>query len=187
MAIKHKHITLHLVTVLAVTLCLRCTDNFKKIQQVGVLQNEPVGVAKDINLKYTDSGMLTANLISKTMLDYSNRSFGFSEFPDGIHLILYDKEQNKSTVTSDYAIYYTETDVIDIRGNVKVATSQNDTLYTEQLFYFEKDEWVFTNQPFRLKSPSGNTYGNGFDSDVDFKRVNILEMYDSEFELEGDN
>lgn len=187
MNLKIKYITIHLVTVLAVTLCFNCTDNFKKIQQVGILQNEPVGVAKDINLKYTDSGVMTANLISSKMLDFSNREFGFSEFPEGIHLILYDKEQNKSTVTSDYAIYYTETDVIDLRGNVKIATAQNDTLFTEQLFYYEKDEWVFTNQPFRLKSVSGITYGNGLDSDADFKRINILEMFDSEIELESDN
>lgn len=187
MNFKIKNITIHLVTVLTVTLCFRCADNFKKIQKVGILQNEPIGVATNINLKYTDSGVMTANLISPKMLDFSNREFAFSEFPDGVHLILYDKEENKSTVTSDYAIYFTETDVIDLRGNVKIATAQNDTLFTDQLFYYEKDEWVFTNQPFRLKSLTGDTYGNGLDSDVDFKRINILEMNNSEFELEGDN
>lgn len=184
---KHhkKNITLHLVTVLAVTLCFQCADNFKKVQQVGVLQNEPAGVAKDINLKYTDSGMLTANLISPKMLDYSNRDFAYSEFPEGIFLILYDKDQNKSTVVSDYAIYYSETAMIDLQGNVKLATYKNDTLYTDQLYYYEKDEWVFTNNPFRLKSPSGDTYGNGLDSDVDFKQINILEMNNSEFQIDN--
>lgn len=184
---KHhkKNITLHLVTVLAVTLCFQCADNFKKVQQVGVLQNEPAGVAKDINLKYTDSGMLTANLISPKMLDYSNRDFAYSEFPEGIFLILYDKDQNKSTVISDYAIYYSETAMIDLQGNVKLATYKNDTLYTDQLYYYEKDEWVFTNNPFRLKSPSGDTYGNGLDSDVDFKQINILEMNNSEFQIDN--
>lgn len=180
-----KNNIIHLVTVLAVTLCFQCTDNFKNVQQVGVLQNEPAGVAKDINLKYTDSGILTANLISPKMLDYSNREFGFSEFPEGIFLILYDKDQNKSTVISDYAIYYNETAVIDLQGNVKLATYKNDTLYTDQLYYFEKDEWVFTNNPFRLKSPSGDTYGNGLDSDVDFKQINILEMNNSEFQIDN--
>lgn len=185
MKYKKTHITLHLVTVLTVTLCLQCTDNFKDVQKVGVLQNEPAGVAKHINLKYTDSGLLTANLLSPKMLDYSNRPFGFSEFPDGIHLTLYDKNKNKSTVIADYAIYYSETEMIDLQGNVQLATYKNDTLFTDQLFYYEKDEWVFTNRPFRLKSPTGDTYGNGLDSDVDFNQIQILEMNNSEFQIDN--
>lgn len=182
---KKTHIILHLVTVLAVTLCFQCADNFKDVQKVGVLQNEPAGVAENINLKYTDSGLLTANLLSPKMLDYSNRAFGFSEFPDGIHLTLFDKNQNKSTVISDYAIYYSDTEIIDLQGNVKLATYKQDTLYTDQLYYFEKDEWVFTNQPFRLKSPTGDTYGNGLDSDVDFKQITILEMNNSDIQIDN--
>ena len=51
------------------------------MQQVGVLQNEPIGVADTINLKYTDSFQLIANLLSPKMLDYSNLDFAFSELP----------------------------------------------------------------------------------------------------------
>ena len=77
---KFLHIILNTVTALAVTVFFSCKNNFKDVQQVGVLQNEPVGVADTINLKYTDSFKLRANLLSPKMLDYSNRDFSFSDF-----------------------------------------------------------------------------------------------------------
>ena len=152
---QYLHSIRNLVTAIVVTLFFSCKNNFNEVQKVGVLQNQPIGEAENIDLKYTefkeDTVRLLANLLSPKMLDYSNRDFPFSEFPDGIELKVYDDNNNKTTITSRYAIYYTETDIIDLRGNVVIATKDNDTLFTEQLYYNEKLEWVFTNQPFYFK------------------------------------
>ncbi|OZV69287.1 LPS export ABC transporter periplasmic protein LptC [Winogradskyella aurantia] len=177
-----------IVTALVVTLFFSCKNDFEKVQQVGILQNQPIGEAENIDLKYTelekDTVKLLANLLSPKMFDYSNRSFRFSEFPDGIILKIYDEQNNKTTITSNYAIYYSDTDIIDLRGNVVIATHQRDTLFTEQLYYNEKLEWVFTNEPFYYKQTTGFTRGNGFDADKDFKNFQMLEM-DADFEIEN--
>ena len=87
-----------------------CKNNFKEVQQIGVLQNQPIGEAKNIDLKYTEAedsiGRIVANLLSPKMLDYSNRDFSFSEFPDGIRLLLYDENNQKNIVLADYGIVY---------------------------------------------------------------------------------
>ena len=44
---------LYIVTVIAVTMFFSCKNNYDEVQQIGVLQNEPIGVADTINLKYT--------------------------------------------------------------------------------------------------------------------------------------
>ncbi len=93
-----------------------------------------------------------------------------------------DDKNNKTTITSDYAIVYNETDIIDLRGNVKIATHGKDTLFTEQLYYNQKLEWAFTNEAFMFKSLTSNTYGIGFDSDKEFKNFQMLEM-GGDFEL----
>ena len=176
---KQTHIILNLVTAIAVTLFFSCKNNFKEVQQIGILQNEPIGVAEHINLKYTekleDTAKVKANLISPKMLDYSNRDFAYSEFPEGIHLTVYDDDNNKSIIVSDYAIYYGETDVIDLQGNVVLSTHNKDTLYAEQLYYDQKREWLFTNQPVTLKFGRNRQNGNGFDSDSKFKTFEIME------------
>ena len=158
------------------TIFFSCKDNFKEVQRIGVLQNAPIGEADTINLKYTDSLRLVANLLSPKMLDYSNRSFGYSEFPEGIELILYDKEDNASRVFADYAIYYNETGLIDLRTNVIIATHNEDSLFTSQLYYDQKNEWVFTNESFRLRTSSSDMNGRGFNSDRDFNQKEMIEM-----------
>ncbi|WP_353779018.1 LPS export ABC transporter periplasmic protein LptC [Winogradskyella sp. 3972H.M.0a.05] len=182
---KTKHILQNLAMVFTMALFFQCKNNFKEVQQIGVLQNEPVGIADHINLKYTDSGKITANLISPKMLDYSNMDFGYFEFPEGIRLILFDKDQNQTVVTSDYAVNYIEKNLIDLRGNVVLATYNKDTLFTEQLYYNEKLEWIFTDKPFRMRSTTQNTLGLHLDSDIDFKDIQILGMNDSDFQIEN--
>ena len=179
MTLKNIHKIKNLVIAIAVTLFFSCNSNLKEVQKIGVLQNEPIGIAENINLKYTeklsDTGRVIANLISPKMLDYSNRDFAYSEFPDGIHLIVFDEEDNKSVIVSDYAIYYGETDVIDLQGNVVLSTHNKDTLYAEQLYYDQRREWLFTNQPVTLKFGRNRQNGNGFDSDSNFKTFEIME------------
>nr|WP_321245707.1 LPS export ABC transporter periplasmic protein LptC [uncultured Psychroserpens sp.] len=174
------HIKLSIVTTIVVTMLFSCESNFKEVQQIGILQNEPIGEAKDINLKYTEAedsiGRVIANLESPKMLDYSNRDFSFSEFPDGVRLSLYDENNQKNVVIADYGIVYNETDLIDLQGNVVLITPQRDSLFADQLYYDQKNEWLFSNLPVRLKSATANNgHGDIFDSDTKFKNYTILE------------
>ena len=177
---KCLHIKYIIVTVITVTMFFSCKNNFKEVQKIGVLQNQPIGEAKNINLKYTEAedsiGHVIANLESPKMLDYSNRDFSFSEFPDGLRLSLYDENNQKNVVLADYGIVYNKTDLIDLQGNVILITPQNDSLFAEQLYYDQKLQWLFSNQPVRLKSITANSgHGDIFDSDTKFKNYTILE------------
>ncbi|TXD83501.1 LPS export ABC transporter periplasmic protein LptC [Subsaximicrobium wynnwilliamsii] len=169
-----------IVTTFVVTMLFSCKNNFKEVQQIGVLQNQPIGVAKNINLKYTEAedsiGRLIANLKSPKMLDYSNREFAFQEFPEGVVLSLFDEKGQKNVVLADYAIVYGETDLIDMQGNVILITPQKDSLFAEQMYYDQKQEWLFSNLPVSLKSATSNSgHGDIFDSDTKFKNYTILE------------
>lgn len=177
------HNILSIVTVISVTMLFSCKNNFKEVQQIGILQNEPIGVAENINLKYTeklkDTGKLKANLLSPKMLDFSNRAFSYSEFPEGIHLTVYDDEGHETLIVADYAIYYSETDLIDLQGNVVLSTHTKDTLFAKQLYYDQKREWIFSNQPVKFVSQTNSSQGDVFDSDTNFEIVQLLEMNDS--------
>jgi len=180
MKTKFLHTSLNIVTAVVVTMFFSCKNNFKEVQKIGVAQNQPIGEAKNINLKYTEAeefvGKVIANLESPKMLDYSNRDFSFSEFPDGVRLSLYDENNQKNIVLADYAIVYNATDLIDLQGNVILITPQKDSLFAEQLYYDQTREWLFTNQPVRFKSATANNgRGDIFDSDTKFKNYTILE------------
>lgn len=176
MNIVNKHIFRNLVTAIAVTLFFSCQDNFKAVQNIGVLDSAPLTIAENINTKYTDSGIIKSVLLSPKMLNYSNRDYPFYEFPVGIDLTLFDDDQKKSNIVSDYAVLYQDTDLIDLRGNVVLATHDKDTLFAEQLFYDQKREWLFTNGPVTFKTKDQLIKGNGFDSNRNFTNAHVIEM-----------
>ncbi|GAB1856917.1 LPS export ABC transporter periplasmic protein LptC [Flavobacteriaceae bacterium MHTCC 0001] len=166
----------YIVMVFTMAMFFSCNANFKKVQKIGVSENEPIGVAEHINLKYTDSGKVQAILKSPIMFDYSNRKFAYNEFTEGINLELFDKHGNKNTVIADYAVSYSKTNIIDLQGNVVVATHNKDTLFAQQLFYDTVKEWLYTNQPVTYISKDNLINGNGFDSDKEFSNAEVLEV-----------
>ncbi|MCB0448766.1 MAG: LPS export ABC transporter periplasmic protein LptC [Confluentibacter sp.] len=166
----------NIVTLILVTMFFSCNDGLKQVQKMGISENEPIGIAENINLKYTDSGRVTANLLSPKRLDFSNRNFPYDEFPEGITLYLYDDDNKKSTVVSDYAIIYSTTNLIDLQGNVLITTSDNNILKAEQLYYDQKNEWLFTNKPVTFTTEKDIINGNGFDSNSKFTNAEVLEV-----------
>lgn len=110
------------------------------------------------------------------MLNFSNASFPYFEFPERIEVILFDKNKNQTKIISDYAISYSNTDLIDLRGNVVVSTHLQDTLITDQLYYDRGEEWLFTNFDFRYVSSDKDILGEGFDSDKTFEKIKFLKV-----------
>ncbi|WP_298535951.1 LPS export ABC transporter periplasmic protein LptC [uncultured Algibacter sp.] len=176
MRIKYIYSIKNIVTVVAVTMFFSCNDSFKQVQKIGISENEPIGVDYELNLKYTDSGRVTANLLSTKALDYTNRDFPFREFVDGVTLYVYDKENKKSTVLADYAIVYTKNNLIDLQNNVVITTSDGSVLKTDQLYYDQKKEWLYTNYPVSFQTKQDIINGNGFDSNSKFTNAEVLEV-----------
>ena len=160
------------VAVFAGALFLGCESNFKEIQKINFSEFVPSSDADMVNLKYTDSGRITSILISSKMLDYSNVSFPFTEFPKGIDVTLFDKKGKKTFIKSNYAISYKGTAVIDLQGKVRISTENGQLLETEQLYFDQRNEWFFTERRFKLTDPKGVSNGQGIDFSKDFKVIN---------------
>ncbi|MFA9186703.1 LPS export ABC transporter periplasmic protein LptC [Flavobacterium sp. FBOR7N2.3] len=160
------------VMACAVTLFFGCESNFKKVQQNNFTEFTPSGDADNVNLKYTDSGFITAVLISSKMLDYAVVDFPFTEFPKGIDVTLYDKKAKETHVTSNYAISYKQTNIIDLQGKVKIVSQDGQMLETEQLYYDQKNDWFFTEKKFKFTDLKGVSNGQGIDFSKDFKVIN---------------
>ncbi len=170
---KNYYIVLNFVTAFAVTLFFSCQSNITGDQNYLISEDAPIGEAFNVNLKYTDSGRLTAVLNAKRILDFTHRSFGYHEFPEGIVLDVIDKEGKVSKITSDYAISYRQTGLIDMRGNVDIKTADSTHLQAEQLYWDQNINWVFTDQHYKSYLPDGDiNEADGFDANQDFTILN---------------
>lgn len=151
---------------------LGCESNFKDVQRSNFIEFVPASDADNVNIKYTDSGLISGILISPKMLDYSNVSFPFTDFPKGIDVTLYDKKRKRTYVVANYAISYKQTSVIDLQGKVKITTDDGQMLETEQLYFDQKNEWFYTERKFKFTDAKGVSYGQGLDFSKDFKIIN---------------
>lgn len=155
--------------VLAITF-FACESNYQNVKRLSLSDGAPIAEGKDINFKYTDSGKLVTNLLAEKLLDYSNLEFPYKEFPNGIEVHFWDKDGKKNTVTADYAIQFDKSSLVDLRKNVVVITADSVVLKANQLYWDQKNKWVFTDQPYQIKFKDGsyNDGAVGFDSSEDF-------------------
>lgn len=155
--------------VFAITL-FSCEGNYQNVRKLNLSDGAPIAEGKEINFKYTDSGKLVTNLLAAKLLDYSNLEFPYKEFPEGIEVLFWDKNGKKSTVNSDYAIQFDNTSLVDLRDNVVLITADSVVLKANQLYWDQKNKWVFTDQPYQIKFKDGsyNDGAVGFDSSQDF-------------------
>lgn len=160
------------------TLILSCESNFKDIQKIhDKAPFYPAGIAENMHGQYVDSGKVKAILVSDKMLDFSTVQYKFIEFPEGLHLTFFDNNNNKNTVVADYAISYTATELIDLRGNVVITTHDNKKLESDQLYFDQKRDWFYTNGKYKASTDKDNfTQGVGVDFDG---KLNVIKARNS--------
>ena len=131
---------------------ISCEDNFQEIQNINSKNTLPVGITENLKLIYTDSAKVKAILYSSLNKDFTNKIFPYSEFPNGIKITFFDKDNNETNVTSDYAIMYNKTNIVDMKGNVIINNYDGSELKTSQLFWDPDQEWLFTEKKFTFKN-----------------------------------
>lgn len=163
-----------------------CESKFKEIQRFHTVTFFPAGEVENIHLQYIDSGKVKAILVGKKMLDYSNVAYPFTEFPEGAHLTFFDNNHNKNTVVADYAISYSKTELIDLRGNVVITMHDGKKLESDQLYYDQKNEWLYTEGKYKASTDKDNfTQGIRIDFDSKLKTIKAKNSYAES--LQNDN
>ena len=100
-----------------ITACVDTSITAKKIVED---RQQPVGTANNIRMVYTDSARIQAILTAPKHIDYTNLSFQYSLFPEGLKVVFYDLEGNESELSADYGTLYNSTKFIDLKGNVEL-------------------------------------------------------------------
>jgi len=151
---------------------LSCEDNFQEIQNINSKNILPIGITENLKLIYTDSAKVKAILYSDLNKDFTNQSFPYSEFPDGVKITFYDKDLNETIVTSDYAITYNKTNIVNLIGNVVINNFDGSELKTKQLYWDPEQEWLFTEEKFSFKNIDYDIVASRLDANRSFTIFN---------------
>ena len=119
---------------------------------------------------YTDSMKIQAILTAPKHIDYTNLEFRYAEFPEGLKVIFFDQLGNENEVIADYGILYSDTKLIDLKGNVKLKSNTGSKLETNQLFWDSENEWLFTEENFTFQDNEYNFDARRLDTNKDFTK-----------------
>jgi len=153
-----------------------CEDNYKVLNDININSQEPVGIANQIRMVYTDSIKIKAIVTAPKHLDFTNLNFQYSTFPEGLKVDFYDDFGNKNQVISDYGILYNSTKIIDLKGNVVLKSHNGSKLYTNQLFWDVESKWLFTENFFTFQDSSYDFQAYRLDANKEFTKFQTGEL-----------
>lgn len=163
---------MHFFRIFIFIFLLSCEDNFQEIQNINSKNILPIGITENLKLIYTDSAKVKAILYSDLNKDFTNQSFPYSEFPEGVKITFYDNDLNETIVTSDYAITYNKTNIVNLIGNVVINNFDGSELKTKQLYWDPEQEWLFTEEKFSFKNIDYDIVASRLDANRSFTIFN---------------
>jgi LPS export ABC transporter protein LptC len=150
-----------------------CESKIEKIQKSEIL-NLPSVTARNASTLFTDSGKVQLKMSFPIMETYSNADPSYSEFRSGISVEFYDgQEKPVGTVTAKYARYTDEKKLWELKDSVVVINENRDMLETEQLFWDQEKDLIYTERLVKITNEDQTVIGTGFESDSKLNKRKI--------------
>lgn len=172
-----------LIVSVILSSCERKIDTIKKDD---VLQL-PSLTAKNSTTVFTDSGKVQLIMAFDIMESYSNVEQPYSEFRSGIKVTFYDgHDEPVGTAFSKYAKYTDKKKLWELKDSVVVINESNDKLETEQLFWDQEKDLIYTDRFIKITSEDQTIMGTGFESDHSLTRRKIKNVTATIYLNEGE-
>lgn len=151
-----------------------CRNSVEDIRNLQLLDSLPIESVSDVQLTYSDSGILKVRLNSPQMDRYEGEK-PYMELPKGIHVEFLDPSGRvTSTLDANYAIKYEDKDVFEARDKVVVINERNERLDTEVLRWDRKEQMIFTDGFVKITTPTEILLGEGLEADEQFDKWKIM-------------
>ena len=152
-----------------------CQSNTtEEIQAAVDEENLPSLSVKDLETAVTDSGRIAYRFITPEMNQYENLEKPYTEFPKGLHLIIYnEKEEIDAQIKSRYAIFHESEDLWELQDDVEAVNFKNEVINTEQLFWDSRKHTIYSDEFIKITTDQEILTGYGFESDERLENYTI--------------
>lgn len=131
--------------------------------------------AKNVEIKYNDSGFLKALIKAKTLVGYKREGQNIVRMPNGIMAYFYNRDgEQESFLTAEKGISYQDQKIIEVTQNVEVVNAEGEKLNTEKLVWDQKTEKIHTDKFVRITTATEVLTGIGMEARQDFSQWTIL-------------
>ncbi|HOO98365.1 MAG TPA: LPS export ABC transporter periplasmic protein LptC [Bacteroidales bacterium] len=123
---------------------------------------------------FTDSGKLQLRMEAPVMRSFDKVDEPYLEFVEGVYVVFFEgKEDSIGYATAKYARYNDKKKLWELRDSVVLVNGSNDRLETEQLFWDQDKDQIYTERFVKIINDDQTIMGTGFESDIRLTRRRI--------------
>ena len=150
-----------------------CTQETNTTETTGKAVEElPDQESWSFKIKLSNDGIKSSEVSSGYMAHFISRRV--YELSDTVIADFYDEFGNHtSRLTADSATISESEDIMVAKSNVVVVSDSGITLYTDELFWDNKKEKIFTDKYFTFIDGMDTLYGYNFESDLTLKNYSM--------------
>lgn len=127
----------------------------------------------------SDSGIARYRVEAEEWLVFDKKKPSYWSFEKGLYLEKFDSIFNiDASVKADTAYYYDQNKLWKLMSNVEIQNLKGDKLFTDLLYWNEKEERVYSDQYVRIEQGDQIIWGTGFESDQNL-------LYPKIFNIQG--
>jgi LPS export ABC transporter protein LptC len=127
----------------------------------------------------SDSGITRYKLIAQKWLVFDKAKDPYWYFPEGLYLERFDPSFNiEATIIADTAWNYTAKRLWRLKGNVHVRNMQGEEFRSDELFWDEKQQKVYSDKYIEIKRGDSELKGYGFESNQEMNEYRIFRPHD---------
>jgi LPS export ABC transporter protein LptC len=144
-------------------------------QKKPLIYEGPMREVENLELYHTENEKIKLKMMAPVFNELLN---GDKEFPKGLDLQFYNElGKIKSTLHANNAYYFKEKDQWRGRGDVEVKNLEsNEQLNTEELFWKQSEQKIFTDKFVTIRQQNDVIYGEGLEAKEDLSDWDILKM-----------
>jgi len=153
-----------------------CKNDIETIQALTSESNLPDVTGFQIEMQYTDSGVLKGKIIAPEVYQYSKGEDPYNEFPRGMTAVFYDPAGNETSfIRANYAVYYTKKQLWEGRNQVYGENRiTGEKIETDQIFWDQKEKRIYSEKFSKITNADGIFTGEyGFDAEEDLSQIRL--------------
>lgn len=145
-------------------------------KEIDVSEVKPVMKSDNLEITHYSDGKMSYRFITPVLVQYESPDTSYMIFEKGIHITTYDSIGGiKTWLTSKYAIYREKIDEWETRDSVVACDINGKTLYTDLLFWRQKEKRIFSNIKTVVVDGEEMVTGlDGFESDDGLENVEFF-------------
>lgn len=154
-----------------------CINDVNDVKEFATEDRRPLEVQENLFMTYSDSSFIKMELKAPLAENYPHLEEPELKFPDGIKVRFFDAFGNEdSRLRSNYAIRYPQKGMWEAKGDVVVVNKKGEQLNTEELFWNEKTEEIYSNEFVKITTGKEVIMGEGFEADQNFTNYTISKV-----------